>query len=127
MKRGLLLAALTLLLGCGGATPAAGVWLQIEAPLVVPEAADNLEVALKRQRDATQLYARKYPLDGRQFPATLFLSTANDDLVNEEALTAEVRIHKGEVLAAPWAQTEASFVLVRGETQPVILKVCDCP
>ena len=124
MSRALLLAALfSLVSGCG---PEAGLWVRIEAPLLVPEQADGLQLIVRRPSGAVAL-DRTWDLNGTGgFPQTLALFEKDAGHLKEGPLEIEARVLSGDGLATPWSTSRASVTLEAARVEEVILRVCDC-
>lgn len=108
--------------GCG---PDAALWVRVEAPLVIPEACDAVDLTVTRL-DGHVAFAETRDVSGLpRFPLTLML--ANEVAANVSA-QFEVRVValKAGQRARPWAEAAATTTLERGKTTEVLLKLCDC-
>ncbi len=118
------LSAVMLLGACG---PDAAVWLQVEAPLVVPSEADALHVVVVRASGASA-FDKTYDLSkGPQFPLTLTLT--NDDSANFDpsGLTVTCTALLAGSEAKPWSQASGNVVLEPGQIATLTLQMCNCP
>jgi hypothetical protein len=124
IRAALLGAALMSFLGCG---PEAALWLEVEAPLRVPDECDAIEIEVRREDGATIAAQRLFTLQsGPAFPLTLALPTSNPENVGAP-LSLRVRALKDAQLARPWAESTTSVTLRDGELNPIVVRLCDCP
>lgn len=120
----LLLAAVVT--GCGG-TPAAAVWLRIEAPLVVPTDCDAVRIQVQRADVSDPLLDKQWSLDrGPEFP--LELSLVEDDAADLGRGPLEITVEalKGGMLARAWSRASVNVELVEGQMVERTVELCDC-
>ena len=112
-----------LLIGCG---PNAGIFLTVQAPLVVPTQCDAVQIVATRVVDDAGLYDQVSALDAtKQFPVTLTLeagSTADEDPAGI-AVTASALLAGAP--AAPWASATGNVVLTHRVLTPLTLTLCN--
>ncbi len=125
MTRLRLLVPLLALCGCGG--PVASLWLRVEAPLQVPDAADGVWVKVSRVSDGAVVFEDARTLAGKPFPATLALTTENALNLEPEKVRVEVEARRAGALAQPWARGSAEASLREGRVVEAVVKLCDCP
>jgi hypothetical protein len=107
--------------GCGSS---AALWVRIEAPLLVPDDADEAAVQVVRSGAVDPIFDTTYPLAGKRFPLTLSLTS--DDPKNTDVLVS-VTVRKAGQLATPWSQQTVPATLTTGEVREVLVRLCDCP
>jgi hypothetical protein len=120
--------ALALLLGLARCAPDAVLHLRVEAPLVVPQECDALDVKVTRNDGSgAVLFDQRYDLsNGPSFPLSLNLLTEEQNL-GEPGVTAQVAALLGGADARPWSKGSGSMVLARGQISTLVLRLCDCP
>lgn len=125
MNRRSLAAGIVLLtLGCG---PDAGLWLRVEAPLVVPDDVDGLHIQVQRA-SGDSVFDHTYDLsNGPQFPLTLALTNADPANLATESLTVAATALQGGAQARPCAQASGSAQLQRGQITQLTLGMCQSP
>ena len=122
MRRGWALAAL-LLVACG---PQTALWVRVEAPLLVPDDCDALQLDVTRP-DGSSAFTKSYDLtQGPSFPLTLSLSAETSADVGV-ALSVEAQALKAGTLARTWAKKTTQVTLTKGELTPVVVQICECP
>jgi hypothetical protein len=111
------------LCGCG---PKGALWLQVNAPLVVPQSCDGLEIMVHHAPDGGMLFDQTYALtQSEQFPLTLEL-TAEHGQDFGAPLTVEATALKSGQLAAPWAEAAYPVTLSSGQVTYLTLSICAC-
>jgi hypothetical protein len=119
----LLLASACATAGCGADTV---LWLQVEAPLVVPAACDSLSVNVNRAAGMVA-FGQTFDLSqGPQFPLTLSLISQSSADVGVP-LTVTVAALKGAALAQPWSSQSTQTTLTQGQLTQVFVQLCECP
>jgi hypothetical protein len=114
---------LLLLAGCGSETV---LWLRIEAPLLVPQQCDSVDVNVRRS-DGTAAFGQVYDLSqGPPFPLTLSLVAQTPADVGVP-LTVSVQALKSGALAQPWATYSSQTTLPDGQLTQMLVPLCDCP
>jgi hypothetical protein len=114
---------LLLAAGCGSETV---LWLRIEAPLLVPQQCDSLDVNVRRT-DGTAAFGQVYDLSqGPSFPLTLSLVAETPADVGVP-LTVSVQALKSGALAEPWATYTAQATLPNGQLTQMLVPLCECP
>lgn len=110
---------------CVGCGPEAALWVRVEAPLLVPDECDAVQVSVELAEETVRLYDKVYDLSsGPPFPLTLALSTSDSDRL-ERDLTVTATALKGGELARPWATMQGTTRLRAGEIVQVLLQLCD--
>jgi hypothetical protein len=115
--------AALLLAACG---PGAGIYLTVQAPLVVPTQCDAVHIVATRSVDDAGLYDQVSPLDAsKQFPVTLTLeagSTADED---PAGIDVEADALLAGTAAAPWASGTGHVVLTHRVLTPLTITFCN--
>jgi hypothetical protein len=123
MRRAWVIVFALCLSACGG--PNAALWLRVEAPLVVPDAADELHVTV--DRGGANIFDRTYDLsNGPQFPLTLALTTTNEANIGSAVTVTVTALLKGAI-AQPWATKQDSVSLSDGDYSELTMVLCECP
>lgn len=109
------------LAGCG---PEAAVWLRVEAPLQVPDEADELRVEIRWDDSSGEVaFERTYPL-AEQFPHTLTLTA--EELGRSSVIAVEVSALKGGEVSPPgegWARASGQTEIRAGRITDLTLRI----
>lgn len=111
-------------MGCGG--PETIVWVQVGAPLKVPDDVDELSILARWGGAGGDLaFERSYRLDPQlAFPVTLSLTS--DEVGEEDVLWVEASALKNGQQARPWARVAGETSPEKGAVTPLLLQMCDC-
>jgi hypothetical protein len=117
------LGLLFLAAGCG---PSPVLYVRVEAPLLVPEACDALQMQIRRENNTS--FEKKFDLAALkvQFPLGLLLD-ADAMAKLDGQFRISVSALKNGSLAKPWATREAVATLDRRKLTSVTVELCDCP
>jgi hypothetical protein len=114
------------LLGLAACGPQTALWIRVEAPLLVPDDCDALQLSVTRP-DGSSAFAKSYDLSqGPSFPLTLSLSADTNADVGV-ALNVEAQALKAGALARTWAARTTQVTLVRGQLTSMVVPICECP
>ncbi len=109
-----MVAAMLAFSSCG---PAAGLWLTVEAPLLVPSQCDGLVVKILRGPGGAVAFEESFPLSASTaFPVSVSFDEPKKDALTTP-LSVTVRATLGGQLAAPWAERTDVVTLTSGRVQ----------
>jgi hypothetical protein len=109
--------------GCASETV---LWVRIEAPFLVPQQCDSVDVNVRRS-DGSAAFGQAYDLSqGPSFPLTLSLVAQTPTDV-DVPLSVSVEALKSGALAQPWAMRTSEATLPSGQLTQLLVPLCDCP
>ncbi|MBK7864903.1 MAG: hypothetical protein IPJ65_41160 [Archangiaceae bacterium] len=113
---------------CSACGPQAVLFLRVEAPLVVPDQCDALQVRVRRDSALAMpaIDTTFSLLNGPQFPLTLDVQARQPSDFEPRTLFVEVNALKDSAPAFEWAHGSAQTTLHDGAVSPVLIKLCDC-
>ncbi len=118
--------ALGALLLCACGSPAAVLWVRVEAPLLVPEQCDALTLRTRSSPSEAPFWEERFSLlEGPSFPLTLSLQELDEAHVGR-TLTVEAEAFLGEARSAQWAFVQGTVTSQASRLVSLTLRMCDC-